>query len=212
MAVASGGLGSLDRMHRAPLTNVSTSVQPGPAVTRPEWPPNYFPRPRLVSQLDAAIHGPVTLVSAAAGWGKTVLLSAWARSRPPGRRPVWLTTGPDDVSHLWTTIIDAVDAAGLVDAARVASVTAWAGPGEVADILRTVPAPVVLVLDDFSNVAVPEVIAGIEYLVRTLGGRLRLVLACRSDPPLPLHRWRVNGDLGELRTDQLAFTGTETGE
>src|SRR2546429_8368939 len=66
----------------------------GPAVPAPACPPYYLPRPRLLAQLDAATHGPVTLVSAPPGWGKTVALSAWARARPATERLVWLGTGP----------------------------------------------------------------------------------------------------------------------
>jgi ATP/maltotriose-dependent transcriptional regulator MalT len=39
-----------------------------------------------------------------------------------------------------------------------------------------------------------------------------LVLGSRSDPPLPLHRWRVNGLLGELRSDELRFSARETAQ
>src|SRR5439155_18183375 len=66
----------------------------GPAVPAPDCPPYYLPRPRLLAQLDAATHGPVTLVSAPPGWGKTVALSAWARARPATERLVWLGTDP----------------------------------------------------------------------------------------------------------------------
>jgi LuxR family maltose regulon positive regulatory protein len=199
-------------MHRAPLTNVEAAVLRKPGMIRPDFPPHYLPRPRLVTQLDAAMHSPITLVSAAAGWGKTAILAEWAQSRPADDRPLWLTVTPDDASHLWTSLINCLVAAAGPAARGRRPAPAWAGPGEVAELIATAPSPVVLVLDDFCTVAVPEVVAGIEYLVRHLGRRLRLVLACRSDPPLPLHRWRVSGDLGEVRTDQLAFTVTETGD
>ena len=39
-------------------------------------------RPRLIEQFDAAIRRPVTVINAGAGWGKTVLASSWAETRP----------------------------------------------------------------------------------------------------------------------------------
>src|SRR5205085_395478 len=70
-----GALGSLDHMHRATLTNVGAPVRPEPGMAHPDFPPHYLPRPRLVTQLDAAVQSPITLVSAAAGWGKTAVLA-----------------------------------------------------------------------------------------------------------------------------------------
>src|SRR5690349_4523358 len=37
------------------------------------------PRPRLFQRLEACLEHPLTLIAAPAGFGKTVLLSAWAR-------------------------------------------------------------------------------------------------------------------------------------
>jgi LuxR family transcriptional regulator, maltose regulon positive regulatory protein len=37
----------------------------------------------------------------------------------------------------------------------------------------------------------------------------RLVVASRSEPPLPLHRWRVEGRLAEIRNTHLAFNDVE---
>src|SRR5581483_11139037 len=69
---------------------------------------------------------------------------------------------------------------------------------------------VVVVIDDFDKVAGPDLLSGIGYLVRAHRTRVRLVLGCRVPPLLPWHRWRVTGELGEIRADQLAFTLGET--
>src|SRR6185437_1799840 len=76
----------------------------------------------------------------------------------------------------------------------------------------TVDNPLVVVLEDSDRIADEHVFREIEWLARAGAGRLRVVLGCRSDPALPLHRWRVYGDLAELRADQLAFTVPETAE
>ncbi|HEX5532119.1 MAG TPA: LuxR C-terminal-related transcriptional regulator [Actinomycetales bacterium] len=49
-----------------------------------------------------------------------------------------------------------------------------------------------------------------DALVRDAGEDLRLVLVSRSDPLLPLQRYRLADSLVELRVDDLAFTPDET--
>jgi LuxR family maltose regulon positive regulatory protein len=66
-----------------------------------------------------------------------------------------------------------------------------------------------LVLDNADELAEPAALYGLERLLRNQPPRLRLVLAFRRDPPLPLCRLRVAGRLSELRADALRFTAEE---
>jgi LuxR family maltose regulon positive regulatory protein len=50
---------------------------------------------------------------------------------------------------------------------------------------------------------------GIGLLLDHLPAQLRLVIAGRADPPLPLSRMRARGELAELRAADLRFTGNE---
>ena len=63
-----------------------------------------------------------------------------------------------------------------------------------------------LVLDDFHLVDDPGVLAAVTSLVRDPVPQLRLVLLTRADPTLPLHRLRLAGALGEIRSADLALT------
>jgi LuxR family maltose regulon positive regulatory protein len=70
----------------------------------------------------------------------------------------------------------------------------------------------VLVLDDLHDITEAAVFEGLEFLLRHAPPQLRLVLATRLDPPLPLHRLRVSGQLVQLRAADLAFTVAEVAE
>ena len=70
--------------------------------------------------------------------------------------------------------------------------------------------PVTLVLDDLHLLTDPEVLDGLDYLLRNAGSGLRLVVSARMDP-LPLHRYRLAGELTQLRASDLAFTVAEAG-
>ena len=69
---------------------------------------------------------------------------------------------------------------------------------------------VVLVLDDYHVVHAPTIHEAMTFLVEHLPPELRLVIATRSDPPLPLARLRSRGELAEVRAADLRFTETET--
>jgi LuxR family maltose regulon positive regulatory protein len=67
-----------------------------------------------------------------------------------------------------------------------------------------------LVLDDYHLIEAPAVHASVEFLLDRLPPGLRLVVATRADPPLPLARLRGRGQLAELRERDLRFTLAET--
>jgi LuxR family maltose regulon positive regulatory protein len=69
---------------------------------------------------------------------------------------------------------------------------------------------VVLVLDDYYLVEAAPVHGSLAFLLERLPAGLRLVVASRADPPLPLARLRARGQLAELREADLRFTLQET--
>ncbi|NJP32909.1 AAA family ATPase [Micromonospora sp. HSS6-12] len=72
--------------------------------------------------------------------------------------------------------------------------------------------PVLLVLDDLHRITDPAAVSGLEFLLRHAEQRLRLVVGARAGVPLPVHRWRLAGELTELGPDELAFTGDEVAD
>ena len=166
-----------------------------------------------VAAREAGLDKPVLLVSAGPGWGKTTLLSAWAHSTTIGCVIAWLTVEPADIGRqFWRYVHAALTAAG----ARGPDGEELPAPGAASDdgyltllvnALAAMPAPAVLILDDVHVLADTQTLAGLGFLVRHAGTRLRLVLA--ASPALPLQRWRVRGELSELHAAQLAFTDSE---
>jgi LuxR family maltose regulon positive regulatory protein len=178
-------------------------------------PPRHIARPRLISALDDAHEAPLTLVAAGPGAGKTVLLSDWARHR--AAPTVWLALTPADNEprHLWRLFLSAMRASGaLTD--DMPTPAAGVDPIELLDmLLARFPEssdPLVLMIDDAHALTNPEVLSELDGMIRNQDPRLRLVLAARSDPLLPLHRYRLAGQMRELREADLAMTGDETRE
>ncbi|MEV0896002.1 LuxR C-terminal-related transcriptional regulator [Actinoplanes sp. NPDC049802] len=193
-----------------PLLAVKTAQ---PRVTR-----SGVARQRLFDQLDAAVERPVTLVSAGAGWGKTMLVSAWARTR---QTPVaWLNLDrhDNDPQTFWTYVVAALHTAGLLDDGNpLAGLTTVPGDERtrirlLADGLSRLPDPSVLVIDDFHEIDDSRVLAEMGDLLRYPPEPVRLLLIGRHRPTLNLHRLRVAGQLSEIRANHLAFTDIEAAD
>ena len=182
----------------------------------PPLPPRHIARPRLISALDDAVCAPLTLVAAGPGAGKTVLLSDWARHRAAPTAWLALTPADNEPRHLWRLLLSAIRASGAWTEGDVPTSLFRADTVELLDVLLSrIPnscAPLVLVIDDAHTLTNQEVLRGLDSIVRSPHPRLRLVLAARSDPLMPLHRYRLAGQMRELRAADLAMTRAETRE
>ncbi len=184
----------------------------------PTLPRGLVGRPGLLQSLTVGAKLPFTLVSAAAGSGKTMTAAAWAASSGPQAPVGWLglDESTNDLRTFWSDLLRSLIASGGVpadSALRDVAPSAEFGMAEVQAVseqVRQLPGPVVLIVDDFHLITSEVVLQSFGWLVDHQPPLLRLVVLTRSDPPLRLHRLRVNGELTEIRTADLAFTGPET--
>ena len=65
-------------------------------LARPRLPPGFVPRPHVDALIDAGTLGPLTLVSAGAGWGKTLTTAAWAARASESLPVAWVSLDPTD--------------------------------------------------------------------------------------------------------------------
>ncbi len=187
----------------------------------------YLPRPqrdrvdraRLRERLDKALadQGRLVLVSALAGSGKTTLLADWAAHATLPY--AWLSLDAQDnvVSLFWAYLISAVQkqTAGFAQALLAELLSPQAPPPEtiVPEFLNQaaqLQGRMVIVLDDYHLIEDPTIHDSLIYLIEHLPDNLFVALCTRSDPPMPLSRWRVRGYLTEVRLPDLRFTSAET--
>ncbi len=185
-------------------------------VPRPR--PSFVPRPRLVEALDDGLARRLILVCAPAGFGKTALLADWARR---GNWPVaWLSldAGDNDPARFWRHAVAALDRVHPGMAERTGPLLGPPAPpsfeGLVTALINELAArpgdgELLLVLDDYHLIDAQQVHESLVFLLEHLPPGVHLVLASRSDPPLPLARLRAAGQLAELRTGDLRFTAEE---
>ncbi len=174
-------------------------------------------RPTLVDSLLTARR--LVVLSAPAGWGKTSLLAAWRDAEVDRRRFAFVRLGPgDDVAPLfWSYVIEALralepdlvpDAAADLRQPRVQPLDEIVPA--LLNGLSTIDEPIALVLDDYHLIRNGEVHDELLHLIDDLPPTVVVAIATRSDPPLPLARFRASGDLVEIRAGHLAFGAVET--
>jgi LuxR family transcriptional regulator, maltose regulon positive regulatory protein len=161
----------------------------------------------------------VTLVSAPAGSGKTVLLRSWIDDAGLADRVAWVSVerGERDAQRFWLSVIERLRAAVGADAfvEKRTPMPAFDGGAVVERLvseLGSLDERVVLVLDDLHELSSPEALAQLEVLLARRPPLLQIVLATRHDPQLGLHRLRVSGRLAEVRGSDLRFTLEESRE
>jgi len=181
--------------------------------------PEMVSMPHLLRRLDEGLRlgHRLTLVSAPAGFGKTTLLSAWARSL---QQPVsWLSLdeADDELHRFLTYLVAALQETD--DHIGPAMQELWEAPGRLPvdglvigliNSIAAAPAPVVLILDDYQAIGQPEIHQVVTFLLDHCPPQMHLVIASREDPPLPLSQLRARGQIAEIRERDLRFTTQES--
>lgn len=182
----------------------------------PDVRPGIVPRDALVARLTGGTDRRLALVCAPAGWGKTVLLAQWHAAEQRAFAWLSLDASDDDPVRFWSYVLAALRTVvpGFGGAVLAALPNADTGLIDVVlprliNELAELPEPVVLVLDDFHLLEDELVLSSVAFLARHLPRTIQLALATRTEPSLPLARWRAGGELVEIRADELRFGGPE---
>jgi LuxR family transcriptional regulator, maltose regulon positive regulatory protein len=184
-------------------------------MTVPQLPPRHVSRPRLLARLDQAVARPLILLSAGPGTGKTVLLTDWVRHTQA--RVAWLNPMPADAEprRFWRLLESSLRACDGAERGPPADIPQGAGADLIQTLFSSVPRSpdrLVVVIDDAHVLTRSDVLDGLDNLIRGWQPGLSLILAARSDPLLPLHRYRLAGQMYELRAADLAMTPSEIRE
>lgn len=198
-----------EAQHLAHQAGSCLSLRLAPAA---ETPAGYLMRTGLLARLNSC--GPccrLLLVTAPAGYGKSVLLRTWAAQSP--RAVAWLGLQPED-NALHAFLAHFQVALGAIWPAvyslPLAAPTPEAALRPFINVLTATPQAITLVLDNYQVIQAGPVHRVIAFLLEYLPPTLQVVLASRSEPPLPLlPRLRVRAHLHELHADELRLTPDE---
>lgn len=176
-----------------------------------------LPRSHLIRRLEEATKRKLVLVSTPAGFGKTTLLASWAQGAEISIAWLSLDGDDNDPARFWRYIIAALDKVRKGIGERALSLlnaplqpTSRAVVTALVNELAEKPDEIVLILDDYHLIESHAVHEGLTFLVEHLSSGLHIVIVSRSDPPIPLARFRARGQLAELRAADLRFTLEES--
>lgn len=188
---------------------IPTKIMPPPVSA------SHLPRERLFSALQRSLvpECRLVLVCAPAGYGKSSLVSAWVRETSLTLTS-WLSLDAADNDPL-TFFSDLAAALARALPALPQTLNAMLGSPQgispqafaalVINELARLEQPLNLVLDDYHLIQNQSIHEGVTFLIDFLPANMRVLIATRSDPPLPLHRYRARGQMVELRAADLRF-------
>ncbi len=194
----------------APRSLVQTKLYP------PRLRANLVPRPNLISLLNNDPGHRLTLICGPAGYGKSTLVAQWlAELALPY---AWISlertdNNPQAFFGLIVSALQSIDQGLLVATETLVSkqtpIRADAIVYQLIEEISAITRPVVLVLDDYHAIESGEIHHAIDILLQHLPDMMRLVVISRTQLPLQLARLRANGEICELRREELSFTHAE---
>ncbi len=180
---------------------------------------NIVRRPHLLERLNEGLRGPLTLIAAPAGYGKTTLMAEWHAGSGRDMPVAWLSldASDNDPARFWYYLVSALETLQPGIGGDALTMLASLQPPPIESLLTVLINDVsaflkdfVLALDDVHVITAPEIYQGIDFLLEHLPPQMHLGLISRADPPIALSRLRVRGNLCEIRGRDLRFSIEET--
>lgn len=184
---------------------------------RPQTGPGWITRPRLLEHLDRVLQKPVALISAPAGFGKTILLIQWLERCPLPNAYLRL----DSYDHEIPTFISGIIAAlrqhfpdylqktsNLLRAQISVPAEIWLST-LLSDLDQLQDTPFVLALDDYHLVSNPLVDLLLTDILTMEPKSLHLIISARRNPSMSFSRLKAEDKVVEIKTSDLRFTDTE---
>ncbi|MFC1577899.1 LuxR C-terminal-related transcriptional regulator [Thermodesulfobacteriota bacterium] len=184
---------------------------------RPPEAPDIVPRDRLLDRLNAGLHRPLTLISAAAGYGKSTLASRWVAGCDYPYAWVSLEESDSELQMFLSYVLAAIQTLFPRTDFRTEAILETSQMPPAADLARhllndlhQIPEPFNLVLDDYHRIQRGSPVNDLldEFLAYPPQG-MHLVLLTRQDPSLPIATMRGRGLVTEIRASDLRFTPDE---
>ena len=215
-----------DRQTPLPPAQGTEQMQPAsillPKLRPPRLPALCISRGRLLARMEESREVRLTCVLAPAGSGKTTLVRQWIEAQGQDTQAAWLSLDPedDDPIRFWHYALSACEyfeGKPGQQALTLLSTNQSLFPLLVLKQVLTaflndaagLPSRLLLVLDDYHVITSSQIHESLAYLVDHLPPNLHLLILSRSEPVLPLARWRARGDLEEIGAADLRFSAEE---
>ena len=181
--------------------------------------PGLVTRARLQKQIMQGIRGPLTLLVAPAGFGKTTLVASSLAAC--GLPVAWLSLDKNDnqarrfLSYLVAAVKEVDSTIGTESIRLMAEMQQISSDVILTSLvndLDTTERELILVLDDYQFITSQAVHEDVAFLLEHCPNTIHMLIATRSDPPLPIARLRARGQMAEFRAADLRFNEVEAGQ
>ena len=178
----------------------------------PDW---AVPRPRITKLIaEGARRCRLTIITGPPGAGKTMALALWAAAERGTVAWISLDDFDNQPGAFWSYAVAALGRSGVA-LPKVLSAASRRRAADHTFLIRLSSAlaaqnpPLTLVVDDLHVLTRPTVLTELNFVLRNAQPGLHMVVSSRGDPLLSLHRYRLAGELAEIRASDLAFSAAE---
>jgi LuxR family maltose regulon positive regulatory protein len=181
-------------------------------------------RPQLLVHLGNSDLRALTLICAPAGYGKTTFLINWISNLKKTSKPgnplicwVSLDEADNEPIRFLSYLVAAIETAGNGLNVEACAMLQLSAPPPLQTILAVLineleklTTSIYIILDDYQFISNKAIHEGMAFFLDHLPSNTHLVIATRSDPPIPLARLRARGQMTEIRAADLRFSYEET--
>lgn len=179
----------------------------------PDCPPQLIARPRLMPH---EVLSRITAVCAPAGYGKTTLISTWAKSLIMPCAWLSLDATDNDPTQFMLHLISAIQSQHPQFAQNTASNLSSTQLPAILGLTRSLlnelgklPSNLCLIIDDLHYLNDPLLHDALSFIVDHLPPQLHIIFISRNTLPFSVARLRVQHQLCEIYTEDLRFTRQE---
>ena len=188
-------------------------------IQQPTLTPELITRKHLIEGLNQNLYKPLTLVSAPAGYGKSMLISQWIEQSKI--KAAWISLD-EDHNDLHTFLSINIDAIQYVLPGALEKIQFLLNSSvlprnevlfeELVNGLDDLEENLVIVLDDYHLIKNHEIHDLVNSYLQFPPENIHLVISTRRDPPLLINQMRLYNRIFEIRIDQLCFREDEITE
>jgi len=194
-------------------TLIQTKLQP------PTLDPNILPRRQLIERVENGRFRQLTLISAPAGYGKSVLASLWQKEC--ACPTAWISLDKNDNQlgrflSYFTAAVRTIFPDGLEKTTALLNAPQLPPLETITAILinetAVLPHSFVIILDDFHLITLPKIHQLLAALIQHQSDKMHLMLITREDPLFGLPRLRARNQVTEIRAKDLRFNQAEAAQ
>lgn len=176
-------------------------------------------RNSLIEQLNKGAKRKLTLISASAGFGKTILLCQWVENYEYPVGWISLDEEHNDIIRFLLYLLGAIQSVKANIDESIIGMLLSPQPPPYKTILTLLINEIAnfeddfsLILDDYHLIDSKEVDDALIFLLENMPSQMHLIISTRADPHLPLARLRARGQMVEIRANDMRFNQSEIAE